>query len=330
MAVTGTISQNQLTLQGVIDRAFSRAGVPMQVITSEYIETARQLLDLTLSEFVTTGVSLWTNGVSHMGMRAGLPTVTMPDGTLEIDRVVVLTTTTTAATLTGSSPTWLAEAASAVEAEFVGVKVSTAGFYDIAIDSSPDGVTYTEVATFDNAQLFTGQWNWFEVTPATASVAYFRVRETTPKTFPVTAIQLAVGGAERPLTAVGQDAYANFPGKRQKGSVTSYYTDRRVDGPVLYLWNAPNDDHEDYILFVWRKRHMIDVGSMTARVEVPQRWMDAIIWDLAWRLCSEIPEAKKSTAEILALAERARAKIAPSESDGGMISMVPDIGMYTS
>ena len=330
MAVTGTISQNQLTLQRVMDRAFARAGVPMQVITAEYIDTAKELLQLTLDEFVTTGVSLWTNGVSHMGLRAGLPTVTMPDGTLEIDRVVVLTTSTTAATLTGSSPTWLAEAAEAVEAEFVALKVSTAGFYDLAIDASADGVSYTEVWSGENVQLFTGQWNWIEVAPATDAVTYFRVRETSGATLPVTDVQLAVGQYERPLNAIGQDTYANLPGKRSKGSVTSYYTDRRVDGPVLYLWNAPDETHEDYILTVWRKRHMIDVGNMTSRIEVPQRWMDAIIWDLAWRLCSEIPEAKRQASEILSLAERARSKIAPSESDGGEITFAPDIGMYTA
>ena len=330
MAVTGTVSQSLFTLQKVLDRAFARAGVPMQVVTSEYIDTAKQLLDLTLSEFVTTGVSLWTNGVTHMGMRAGLPTVTLPDGTLEVDRVVLLTTTVTSATLTGTSPTWLAEAASAVEAEFVGLKVSTAGLYDIAIDASDDGISYTEVYAASNVQLFTGQWNWIEVTPATDEVLYFRIRETSAASLPLLNVQFSVGQSERMLSPVGQDIYANLPGKRTKGTVTSYYTDRRVDGPVLYLWNAPNDDHEDYILAVWRKRHMIDVGNMSARIEVPQRWMDAIIWDLAWRLAAEIPEAKKGVAEIKPLADEARAKIAPSESDGGPIDMYPDFGMYTA
>lgn len=330
MAVTGTVSQNQMTLQRVLDRAFARAGVPMQVVTSEYIETAKELLGLTLSEFVTTGVSLWTHGVAHMGMRAGLTTMTLPDGTLEVERAVLLTTTATTATLTGTSPTWLAAASAVVEAEFIGIKVSTAGFYDIGVDSSSDGITYTEVATFTNKQMFTGQWNWLEIVPATSSVLYFRVRETSSAAFPVTAIQLAVGASERPLYAIGQGDYANMPNKRQKGTVTSYYADRRVDGPVLYLWNAPNDDHENYILGVWNKRHMIDVGAMSARIEVPQRWMDAIIWDLAWRLCAEIPEAKSAAGDIKGFADLARSKIAPSESDGGAITFAPDIGMYTA
>lgn len=330
MAVTGTVSQNHLTLQRVLDRAFSRAGVPMQVVTSEYIETAKELLGLTMSEFVTTGVSLWSHGVAHMGMRAGLTTMTLPDGTLEVERAVLLTTTVTAATLTGTTPTWLAEAAAVVEAHFIGIKVSTAGLYDIAVDTSPDGVTYTEVHAASNVQLFGSQWNWIEIVPATDSVLYFRVRETSSAAFPVTAIQLAVGGSEKPLSVMGQGDYANLPNKRTKGTVFSYYTDRRVDGPVLYLWNAPDLAHEDYILAVWNKRHMIDLGAMSARIEVPQRWMDALIWDLAWRLCAEIPEAKKSAGEVKAFAKEARAMIAPSESDGGEINFAPDVSMYTA
>ena len=330
MAVTGTVSQNQHTLQRVIDRAFSRAGVPMQAVSAEYIETARDLLNLSLSEFVTTGVSLWTNGVVHMGMRPGLNQVTLPDGTLEVDRVVVLKTNTTDATVSGTSPTWVATADAAVAAEYVGVKVSAAGFYDVAVDSSPDGVTWTEVATFDNYQMFTGAWNWLSLPMATDAVAYFRIRETTPVTFPVTDAILATGSSEQEVCVVGQDIYANLPNKKTKGSVTSYYTERLVDGPVLYLWNAPDDTHGNYILSVWRKRHMIDVGNMTGRIEVPQRWMGAIIWDLAWRLCAEIPEAKKSYIEVKGIADDRRAAIAPSETDGGTVSFNPGIGAYTA
>jgi hypothetical protein len=263
-------------------------------------------------------------------MRAGLQTMTLPDGTLEVERVVLRQTTPTTATLTGTSPTWIATAASAVGAQFLGVKVSTAGIYDIAIDSSPDGVTYTEVASFNNQQLFTSQWNWLEITPDTDEVLYFRLRETSSAAFPVTAIQLAVEGSERPLSVLGQDDYANLPNKRERGSVTSYWTDRRVDGPVLYLWKAPDTDHEDYMLTVWRKRHIKDVGAMTGRIEVPQRWMDAIIWDLAWRLCAEITEASKSPAEIKPFADLAKDKIIPSESDGGTINFMPDVSMYTA
>lgn len=330
MAVTGRVSQNQMTLQRVLDRAFARIGVPMQTITSEYIDTAKELLQLTLDEFVTTGVSLWTNGVSYIGMQPGKYQVDLPDGTLEIDRVVVLRTSTTTATLGGSSPTWTVTAATSVAPEFMGVKVSTAGFYDIAIDSSADGIAWTEVVAIDDVQMFTGQWNWIEINPSPTATTFFRVRETTPATFPVTAAVLATGSSEIQLSVEGQDTYANLPNKRQKGTVTSYYTERRVDGPVLFLWYAPDDTHGDYILNVWRKRHMIDVGNMSARIEVPQRWMDAIIWDLSWRLCAEIPEAKATPEQILTYAERARRAIAPSEHDGGVVNMTPDIGMYTA
>jgi len=330
VAVTGTVSQNQLTLQKVFDRAFSRAGVPMQTVTAEYIDTARDLLNLSLSEFVTTGVSLWTNGVVRMGMQPGLARVTMPDGTLEIDRVVVLTTTTTDATVTGPSPTWLVAASSSVAAEYVGVKVSSAGTYNVAVDVSYDGVNYTQAASFTNLQMFTGQWNWLELDIAASATTYYRVRETSSASFPVTEAILAVGLNELAVPPIGQDQYANLPNKKVKGRVSSHYVERLVDGPVIYLWNAPDDAHGNYILNVWRKRHMIDLGNMNGRIEVPQRWMDAIIWDLAWRLCAEIQEATKDTATIKAIADERRAKIAPSETDAATVSMAPDISVYTA
>lgn len=330
MAVTGTVSQNHLTLQNVYDRAFARAGIPMQTITSEYLDTAKYLLNLGLSEFVTTGVTLWTNGVIKMGMQPGLSRVTLPDGTLEVDRVVLLRTTTTDGIVSGTSPTWLISASSSIAAEYVGIKVSTAGFYNIRVDVSTDGITYTPAATFTNLQLFTSQWNWLELDIAPSATTYYRVVETSSAAFPVTAAILAVGGTEIQLNPEGRDTYANLPNKKTKGTVTSYFEERLVDGPVLYLWNAPNDDHGNYILNVWRKRHMIDPGDMSARIEVPQRWMDAIIWDLAWRLCAEIPEATKPMGELRMLAKEARASITPTETDNAVVSLGANISMYTA
>lgn len=330
MAVTGTVSQNHLTLQNVYDRAFARAGIPMQTITSEYLDTAKYLLNLGLSEFVTTGVTLWTNGVIKMGMQPGLSRVTLPDGTLEVDRVVLLRTTTTDGIVSGTSPTWLISASSSIAAEYVGIKVSTAGFYNIRVDVSTDGITYTPAATFTNLQLFTSQWNWLELDIAPSATTYYRVVETSSAAFPVTAAILAVGSTEIQLNPEGRDTYANLPNKKTKGTVTSYFEERLVDGPVLYLWNAPNDDHGNYILNVWRKRHMIDPGDMSARIEVPQRWMDAIIWDLAWRLCAEIPEATKPMGELRMLAKEARASITPTETDNAVVSLGANISMYTA
>lgn len=330
MAVTGTVSQNHLTLQNVYDRAFARAGIPMQTITSEYLDTAKYLLNLGLSEFVTTGVTLWTNGVIKMGMQPGLSRVVLPDGTLEVDRVVLLRTTTTDGIVNGTSPSWLIAASSSIAAEYVGIKVSTAGFYNIRVDVSTDGITYTPAATFTNLQLFTSQWNWLELDIAPSATTYYRVVETSSAAFPVTAAILAVGGTEIQLNPEGRDTYANLPNKKTKGTVTSYFEERLVDGPVLYLWNAPNDDHGNYILNVWRKRHMIDPGDMSARIEVPQRWMDAIIWDLAWRLCAEIPEATKPMGELRMLAKEARASITPTETDNAVVSLGANISMYTA
>jgi hypothetical protein len=330
VAVTGTISQNQMTLQRVFDRAFARAGIPMQTVTAEYLETAKDLLNLSLSEFVTTGVTLWTSGVIRMGMQPGLSRMTLPDGTIEVDRIVLMQTDTTSTTVSGTSPTWLVGASSAVAGEFVGVKVSAAGTYNVAVDVSYDGTNYTQAASFSNLQMFTGQWNWLELDIAATATTFYRVRETTPASFPVVDAIVAVGRSESEVPPLGQDQYSNLPNKKKKGTVTSHYEERLVDGPVIYLWNAPDDAHGNYILSVWRKRHMIDVSSMTSRIEVPQRWMDAIIWDLAWRLCAEIPEAKASMGELRALAKETRAGIAPSETDNGVVSLGANISMYTA
>lgn len=331
MAVSGTVSQDLPTLRHIYDKAFRRAGVPAQLITAEYLEIAKDLLNETLSELVTVGVTLWANDHILVGMQEGVPTVTMPVGTVSIERVSLRQATVTTGTVTGTTPTWVLTATEAVEAQFVGLKVSTAGVYNLGVDTSPDGVVWTQVAAFEYEALVTGKWNWLEVVPDTASVAYFRVRETSSPavSFPVTDLCISIGSNERTLSVIGQDDYVALPNKRNTGTVNSYWTDRQVDGPVLYLWLAPDATHEDYHLVVWRKRHIKDVGEMTDRAEIPQRWVGALSWDLAWRLSAEIPDAKKTPEEIMPFARAAKALIAPSENDGGSMYIQPQISQYT-
>jgi hypothetical protein len=81
---------------------------------------------------------------------------------------------------------------------------------------------------------------------------------------------------------------------------------------------------------VWRHRFVQDVGTLTQQIEVPQQWMEAIIWSLASRLAYEIPGVDSARrTEVIQASERFLMDAEMSETDNAPIYWVAGIGVYT-
>jgi hypothetical protein len=74
----------------------------------------------------------------------------------------------------------------------------------------------------------------------------------------------------------------------------------------------------------------MDVGSMTDTLEVPQRWIDAIVAKLAAKLALDTPEVDMQIAVALqAMAQDSTLKIWNDERDRSNLSIAANIGVYT-
>ena len=62
-----------------------------------------------------------------------------------------------------------------------------------------------------------------------------------------------------------------------------------TSGPVMNIWPAPYAGAEQAQLIVWRHRHIMDTENLRQDVEVPQRWLEAIVAGLATRVAAETP-----------------------------------------
>jgi hypothetical protein len=110
---------------------------------------------------------------------------------------------------------------------------------------------------------------------------------------------LSIAGREHELVRVSSDHYITITDKAQQGRPNEYWVDLQRDVPVLRLWPAPDAPHAGATLVIWRKRHIMDVGSYTATLDIPQGWHDAVIADLAQRLAVETPEVDPNLAGAL-------------------------------
>jgi hypothetical protein len=350
MPTSGTVSTTLFPVYKIAEMALGRCGIQRATITSEMVEVAQDNLFLMLSHWANLGVNLWTVQKVLLPLYTNQGRQTMPLGTLDIlnasyrtvTRILggtpfasegtaslafdanVATSCTQAATNGHIGYQWT----SAQTIVTVGVRSNAARTYTLAFEVSSDGVTYTTVQTTPATVYTDGGWNWFDI-DAPGTGTYFRIRETAGVVLDVEELVLSNQGSDIPMARLSRDDYANLTNKQFAGSQPlQFYFDRQTT-PALWLWPVPNGTFN--CLVVWRTRHIQDVGTAQNEIEVPQRWIDAVVTGLAFRMARELPavvnpqlreELKMESIETFQIA-------AAEERDASPIYLTPNIEVYT-
>lgn len=143
-------------------------------------------------------------------------------------------------------------------------------------------------------------------------------------------VNVRVNGVERPVSKMSREDYALIPNKSSKGVPVNYWYDRKRDQPTVVVWPAPDALAASGGLVVWRRRHIMDVGSLTQTLDIPQRWYEAVIAMLAHSVAMETQEVDLSLVPMLkAAADEAFYLAQVAENDGAVIRLAPSIRMYT-
>jgi hypothetical protein len=174
-----------------------------------------------------------------------------------------------------------------------------------------------------------GEWTWFDLNTIVAS-RFFRVLATTG-TLSYETIYMGNTPSEIPLARLSRDDYTNLPNKAfLSNRPLQYWLDRQSLSPVMNLWPVPNAQAEGKQIIVWCQRHIMDVGTMTEEIEVPQRWYEAIVAMLAARLAMEYIEVDANLIGMLdAKAKESLYFVQQEERDNSPMMILPNISMYT-
>ena len=327
MALSNTVSQTVFNTGRVIDNAFRRCRIPTAQITSEYIQIANDQLYLLFGELANQGVPLWTIEKQIYPLYDGIGDLTTTTGTVDIlnSNLRMLQQVTGA---NYDAPTY--REVDFMEATFVttvGV-FWTAASVPLSLQRSDDGATWTTIQT-ETPSAAAGEWTWFDLNSSVAA-RYFRVLATSG-TLSFSQIYLGNTPTEIPLARINRDDYTNLPNKSfQSSRPLQFWFDRQVNQPVMHLWPVPNAQATTYQIVLWRQRYIMDVGTMTQELEIPQRWYEAIVALLASRLAVETLEVDPQTIPVLtALADKALAIAQSEERDNSPMMIQPNISAYT-
>lgn len=329
MAVSGTVSTTVFNTRKVVDHAYRRCRIPPEGISSEQISFALDTLYLILSMLANRGLQLWCIESYLMPLYQAQGLITLPNGVVDIlntnlRTVEVLNTTTTNTT---TSTTYQTNFPTATQVTTVGIEWSGAST-SYALETSTDGTTWTTLETEANPNATVGTVTWSDIQGSLATL-YFRVRATTG-TLNQAQVILANTPNEIPMARLNRDDYVNLPNKAFQGRPLQFWVDRLLNAPVLYLWPVPSPQFVTAQVVVWVKRYIMDVGTMTQEIEVPQRWYDAIVYVLAARLAEETPSVDPQMIAILdQKAQRSLLEAENEERDDSPIYLTPNIAVYT-
>ncbi len=327
MAYSGTVSQTVFTTRKVIDHALRRCRVSAEQITSEMIDIANDQLFLLLADLANQGLPLWCIEKQIYPLYAGVHTVVTKTGTVDLLNSNLRTLQQVSGTNTDTATARTVQFASATAVTTVGVLWS-APAVPIALEQSIDGVTWATIQT-ETPTASAGEWTWFDLNMSVAS-AYFRVRATSG-TLGFSQIYLGNTPTEIPLARMNRDDYTNLPNKSfQSNRPLQFWLDRKVRTPVLNLWPVPNAAAEVMQIVTWVQRYIMDVGTMTQEIEVPQRWYNAIVAMLASHMAMELPQVDPGIIGVLdQKAMMALAMAQREEVDNSPITFAANISPYT-
>ena len=327
MAVSGTVSTTVFNTRKVIDHAYRRCRVPPEGISSEQISFALDSLYLVLSALANRGLQLWCIEKYIMPLYQAQGLIEMPNGIVDILNTNLRTLQEVTGTSTTTSTIYQTIFPTETQVTNVGVYWNGAST-SYALETSDDGATWTTLATVANPGTVANEVTWTDIQGSLATL-YFRVRATTG-VLNQASVFLGNTPTEIPMARLNRDDYVNLPNKAFQGRPLQFWVNRQLNNPILYLWPVPSDQFITAQVIVWIKRYIMDVGTMTEEIEIPQRWYDAVVYVLAARIAEETPTVDPQMIAILdQKAQRSLLEAENEERDDSPIYLTPNIAVYT-
>jgi hypothetical protein len=110
---------------------------------------------------------------------------------------------------------------------------------------------------------------------------------------------LSRDGSDVPLERMSQADYLRLPTKSQTGRPVQFLVERPRGAPVATFWPVP--DRADTVLYR-RTRRLEDAGTMLSELDMPPRYLPALVSGLAWKLGEKratIDQARRAELKVL-------------------------------
>jgi hypothetical protein len=352
VATSGTVGTTIFTTQQVIDHAYRRMKMAAELVSGEKIETALENLWLILQTLSSKGIPIWRIETQILPFYQGQIGVNPLIGTVEVlnanTRILQRLTGTyatdqggdpdlafdgdleTACTQTAPDGSITVDFGDATTIMCFGLMPNASGLWDFVYEVSEDGVTWETVSTYTDQAMVARRWQWVDVQITRwPSYQYARLRATGGTTLDVTEWFIGNNPQAIPMAPINKDDYFNLPNKSFQGRPVQFWQEMARDNPVLKVWPVPNAAATFYQCEAQCHRMIEDVGEMSMQLDLPARWYDWVVDELAVKQGREDPDFKGDVRELQAFAAESLKTAQGGITNKGPIYIQPNISPYT-
>ncbi len=328
MAVSGTVSQTIFNTRKVIDHAFRKCRLPPETVGGEQMTVAQESLYLILSSLANRGIQLWCIDKLILPLYENEAAVPVGNGIVDLLNTNYRTIqylTPTSETVAADRVTFNLGTSEIVTTVGILWSGASAAFN---LQVSTNNVSWTTVKSVSDPGQIAGEWTWVDIDGSVAT-QYFRV-VAPGGTLSQTDVLVGNTPNEIMMARLNRDSYSNLPNKTFTGKPLQFWLDRTLNEPVMYVWPVPDSAQSLGQVVTYAKRYIMDVGTLTQEIDVPQRWYEAIVYLLAARLAEELPQVEPGYVQVLdQKALRALSEAEMEERDNSPIYFTPNISIYT-
>lgn len=313
LVTSSTYNFQALENDELIIECFERIGISGEQLVPVKLNSAKRSLNLLLLDWISKSINLWTLSTAYLSMSTGQsqysmnPTITdilqvnLRQFTRQLNGVAKTNTVDTSDDGGGGTslfafdddPTTACIQTSvngnisysygvgiSQTIDFIGVKSNVDSFYTLLVETSNDGLIWTNLMTIPPQTFKAGVTVWFDVVLPVKAMTY-RIREIGGQTLNIKEIYFTNNITDLKLSSVSRDTYLSFSQKFIQGKPSCYYFDKQIT-PVLNIWYPPINTYK--VLQYSYINIMQDAGGFYNIVDIPSRMLPALAWGLTWML----------------------------------------------
>ena len=356
MAYSGTVSTTVINVQQLIDHGARRCGKLAEELTSEQQVASRQSLYFLLSHLINRGIQYWAIEKEVIGLSADKYIYSLSSGAVDVLNALYRKMNRPSGDYTSSAGGVIANVydgdvdtfcqqtsangniqvyygtGTPIYAGSIGILPYVSGggsaTWSVTFEYSTNGTTWSTLNNLGSITVTDNQLIWTDIDPG-QSVAYYRVRVYSGATLALREFYVGNNSTEIPMARLNRDDYTSLPNKNFTANQPfQFWFNRTIPVPEIYLWPVPSDPFIQ--MTVWYSRQIMDVGSLTDELEIPQRWYEATVMMLAHRMSLELPGIQMDRIGYLEkMGMQYLMEAEQEERDKSPIYISPNISVYT-
>lgn len=180
--------------------------------------------------------------------------------------------------------------------------------------------------------LLTKEWanrgiNFWTIAESTEAIAAADTSSTLdPDTIDVLDVVWRTGSGssqnDRSMTRISVSEWASIANKNSTGQPSQFWINRLATGPVMHIWPVPV---EAGTLVYWKLRRIEDAGAYTNNMDIPPRFLPALVSGLAYYLAIKSPGAMDRVPMLQAEYERQFQLASEEDRERASLWLVPEV-----